>query len=316
MTQPLRWGILGTGGIAKKFAGQNRSAEHSHVVAVGSRRQESAEAFTKDFGGRAVAGYQQLLEDEDLEAVYVSLPNALHCEWTIRALEAGKHVLCEKPIAANRAEAEQMFDAAERTGRVLVEAFMYRCHPAVQRFLDMARGGAVGEIRIIRSNFTFNRAEDPNDVRYQPELAGGALMDVGSYPINFSRALVGSEPTAMQVLKHCAATGVENFAVGSLQFGDDGPLAAFTCGMCVTSDRTTYVGGSEGYMAIDTPWISDGTFRIVRGDDTEVITAGGPLDQYALEAKVFGEVIRGEAVPWITREDSLGNMRVLDRLRG
>jgi predicted dehydrogenase len=314
MTHSLRWGILGTGGIAKKFAGQIQHVSHADLVAVASRTQASADAFTAEYGGKAYAGYENLLADDQVEAVYVSLPNALHCEWTVRALEAGKHVLCEKPLASNTTEAEQMFAAAEKHDRTLVEAFMYRCQPAVQKFIEMARSGAVGEIRIIRSHFTFNRSPDPTDVRYQTDLAGGALMDVGSYPINFARAIAGSEPTAMQALMHWFETGVDSYTVGSLQFGE-GPLCAFTCGMCVTSDRTTYVGGSEGYLAIDMPWMSDGTFRLVREGQEQLFTEQQYDDQYALEAKVFAEVVQGAAEPWISREDSLGNMRVLDQLR-
>ena len=305
---PLRWGILGTGGIARKFATQIQPVSHANLVGVGSRTRVAAEAFATEFGGRPYESYEQLLADDQVEALYISLPNSMHCEWTLKALAAGKHVLCEKPL-------EQMFATAHQHQRLLVEAFMYRCHPAVEKFLELAHGGAVGEIRLIRSHFTYNRPPNRADVRYQADLAGGALMDVGCYPLNFMRALAGSEPTAMHAVAHKFETGVDSYTAGCLQFGE-GPLGAFTCGMCVTSDRTTFVGGSEGYMAIDMPWMSEGTFRVVRGTEQEDFRLGQLADLYAIEADRFAAAIRGEIEPFITQADTLGNMRVLDHLRG
>jgi len=314
MTEPLRWGILGTGRIARKFAGQLPQTDRAELVAAGSRSGDSALAFVEQFGGTPHADYDRLLADPRVEAVYNSLPNALHREWTIRALEAGKHVLCEKPMAVTVAEAEEMFDAAKRHARLLVEAFMYRCHPAVEELLQTVRRGAIGQLKLIRTHFTFNRPGPVDDVRYQPGLAGGSLMDIGCYCVNFARAIVGREPTGVHALAHLHSSGVDDYAAGMLDFGGH-VLAAFTCGMTVDADRTTYAGGSEGYVVMDTPWFSDGTFTLVRGDQRETIRAEAAKDLYALEAEAFAAAVCGEAEPWISPADTLGNVHVLAELR-
>ncbi|MBI1374348.1 MAG: gfo/Idh/MocA family oxidoreductase [Phycisphaera sp.] len=324
MADPLRWGVLGTGNIARKFATQIQHTAHSRFTAVGSRTDVSAGRFANEFGGadrvHAHGSYDAMLADPDVDAVYISLPNGMHHEWTIRALEAGKHVLCEKPLASNAEQAAEMFDVAERTGKLLVEAFMYRCHPAVRKVLELIRGGAIGDVRLIRSNFTFNRPAKPDDARYQADQAGGSLMDVGCYCVNFIRAVAGREPTDVHAIGHIHQLGTDDYAAGTLRFGDD-LLATFTCGMTVFSDLTTCVAGTDGYLVIHHPWFSNGRFEIVRGmpqdpnAPREVHTEGGPTDLYDIEARAFGQAVRGEAPPWITREDSLGNQRTLDAMR-
>ncbi len=316
MANPLRWGILGSGNIAGKFAVQLPQCARARMAAVGSRSAGSAERFAEQFGGIAYPSYDALLGDGSIDAVYVSLPNSLHREWTVKAMEAGKHVLCEKPIASNTTEAIEMFDVARRSGRVLVEAFMYRCHPAIEKLISMVREGAIGQVKLIRSHFTFNRPDAPKDVRFQFDLAGGSLMDVGCYCINLCRALVGSEPTAMHAVAHRHTSGIDDYAAGCLDF-DGQTLAAFTCGMTVEADRTTFIGGSEGYLEIDTPWFSDGTFTLVtdKGDHRQTIRAAAEMEPYALEADTFAAVVQDGAEPWISESDTLGNMRVLDELR-
>ncbi len=315
MSKPLHWGILGTGRIARKFAGQLGEASRAKLVSVGSRGVESAKDFAGQYGSPAVGDYDAVLADPQVEAVYISLPNSLHHRWTIRALNKGKHVLCEKPIAGDAAEAEEMFDTARRCGRVLVEAFMYRFHPAIGRLIETVRGGAIGDVKLIRSHFTFNRL-DPADVRFQPRLAGGSMMDVGCYCINLSRALAGGEPTAVHAAAHLHASGVDDYAAGTLDFGGQ-TLAVFTCGMSVEADRTTYIGGSEGYIAIDCPWFCDGSFTLVtdKGDTRHTVRVEATAGLYALEADGLAAAAHeGVDVP-VTEADSLGNMRVLDQLR-
>ena len=314
MAEELRWGILGTGNIARKFAAQLPGSKRGELVAVGSRNEESAIRFANEYGGAPRSPYEGVLADAKVDAIYNSLPNSLHAEWTIRALEAGKHVLCEKPIASDAAEAETMFQAAERTGKKLVEAFMYRSHPAVKRFIGMAREGAIGDLRLIRSNFTFQRAADAKDVRYQRELAGGSIMDVGCYCVNFARAITGGEPVSATAFAHLHETGVDEYAAGLLKFDDD-IFCTFTSGMTTKSDLHTVVAGSEGYLRIDTPWFTDGTFTLVRGDQTEEFALDPATNYYAMEADAFaGHVLDGDK-PSITAGDSIGNMRVLDDLR-
>jgi predicted dehydrogenase len=305
---------VGTGGIARKFAAELPQTPRAELVAVGSRKAESADTFAGEFGGTAYAGYERLLADSKVDAVYNALPNAMHHPWTLRALECGKHVLCEKPMAANTAQAEEMFDAAQRAGRVLIEGFMYRCHPGVQMLIQTVRDGRIGKLKLIRTHFTTAIHPAPENVRYQPALAGGSLMDVGCYCINLARALAGGEPTAMWAVANVVPSGVDDYAAGILQF-PEGALCAFTCGMTVHADRTTFIGGSEGFIAMDTPWLGDGTFKLFKKGKRETIQVAADIDRYALEAEAFAAAVQDGAPPWISKADTLGNMRVLDELR-
>jgi predicted dehydrogenase len=314
MSDKVRWGVMGTGGIASKFAGQMPDASESVLVASGSRSQESADAFAEKFGGRALGSYEALLADPDVEAVYISLPNSMHHPWTIKALEAGKHVLCEKPIAANAQQAAEMFAAAKQHDRVLIEAFMYRCHPAVQEAIRRVRNGDIGDVKLIRSHFTFQRPVNTADVRYQSDLAGGSIMDVGSYCVNFSRALAGREPERVHAIANICETGVDDYAAGTLDFGN-GTLAVFTSGMTVQADRTTFVGGSEGFLAFEMPWFCEGKFTICKDGETETVQLGSLSSQYAMEADAMAKVLREGAAPFMTEQDTLGNMTALDQLR-
>jgi len=230
-------------------------------------------------------------------------------------LETGKHVLCEKPLAANVAEAEEMFEAADRAGRLLVEAFMYRHHPAVAGLIQAVHGGTIGRLKLIRAHFTYNRPPDTRDIRYQPHLAGGSLMDVGCYCINFARALTRSEPSAMQAVARLHPSGVDEYAAGTLRFGD-GPLCVFTCGMTVEADRAACVCGSEGYIVIESPWFSDGTFKLTAAGQRRTVSSQAAMGLYALEADAFAAAVQDGDEPVVSKADTLGNMRVLDELRG
>ncbi len=309
----MKWGVLGTGKIAGKFAAELRAADGQTLVAAGSRKQATAAQFCLEHGGKPLASYEQLLDEPSVEAIYISLPNTLHHPWTLKALRAGKHVLCEKPMATSADQAEEMFAAAKKNDRILVEAFMYRSHPVMPKLLQAIHDGAIGDVRLIRSHFTYHRESSANDVRYQADLAGGSLMDVGCYCINFARAVAGREPNRVHVSAHSHEFGVDDYAAGTLDF-PGGIFAVFTCGMTVHADRTSYIGGTEGYLQIDTPWFSNGRFDIVRPDGTETVTASSDKGPYALEAEAFARAAAG-AKPWITAEDTLGNMRVLDELR-
>jgi predicted dehydrogenase len=313
----LRWGILGTGNIAKKFAAALPESETGELVAVGSRGLDSAQAFAGEFGGHGVAGYQALVDDEEVEAVYLALPNGLHKEWSISAMQAGKDVLCEKPIALNAVEAEEMFAVATETGRILIEAFMYRAHAQSQRLIETVRGGAIGELRLMRSNFSFPREISSTDARLVPEQGGGALMDVGCYCVHLARQLAGTEPTEVKAVAHLHPMGVDDYASGTLKFGDDF-LMTFTCGMGVGSDGGTHLAGTKGRVAVDRFWLcQEEGFEIlsVAGESKRWVVVEDKRPLYAVEADAFAAAVRGEVVPWITAADSIGNMRVLDALR-
>ena len=198
----VKWGILSTANINLKFLAGAREAESVEIIAVASRDRDSARRYAREHSiERPYAGYEALLRDPDVEAVYISLPNALHLPWSVEALEAGKHVLCEKPLARRTADVERAFDTAQRAGRVLMEAFMYRHNPQTRRLVELVEGGAIGRVRMIRAAFSFV-TRTASDVRLSAALEGGALMDVGCYCVSAARLLAG-EPeqlTAQQAL--------------------------------------------------------------------------------------------------------------------
>lgn len=310
----LRWGILGTGMIAGRFAADLPHSLTGRLAAVASRSADSALAFASLHGGQAVTGYETLLARTDVDAVYVSLPNALHHEWTLAALEAGKHVLCEKPMAPGEAEARQMFAKAEEKGRILIEAFMYRAHPQTALIHQTIAKGAIGEIKLIRTNFTFRRDASRDDARYQPGPGGGSLMDVGCYCVDFTRTLLGAEPDRVECLAHRHEFGVDDYAAGLLGFAN-GTLATFTCGMTVLSDQTAHIAGTEGRIEISRFWQGKEGFSLVSPDgkvERFGVHEGRPI--YAVEADAFAEVVAG-APNWNTPENTLGNLRVLEELR-
>jgi xylose dehydrogenase (NAD/NADP) len=329
--QRLRWGILGTGNIARQFAAGVAAAHRSAVVAVASRSADSAMAFARQFGiPSAYGAYDELLTNPSVDAAYVSLPNTLHHPWTLRALRAGKHVLCEKPLAASTAEAQEMFDAAARAGRLLVEAFMYRSHPLTHAVLDTIRGGEVGRVKLIRTSFCFRTSKLAGNIRFDPSLAGGALMDVGCYCLNFSRLIAGAEPDRFEVFGRLNESGVDDLAGGLLHFPDD-VIATFQCGLLVQADNTATVSGDGGYVEIPVPWKpprENAAYVVARSTppkmdgvagaaqkprDTRHVSA--PTELYGLEADDFAASVFDGAPVRVTRDDSLGNMRLLDAMR-
>jgi len=311
---PLRWGILGTGMIAGRFAADLPSSRSGRLAAVASRSAESATAFTKKYGGEPVTGYEALLARADVDAVYISLPNALHHEWTLAALDAGKHVLCEKPMALSEAEAREMFDRAEATGRILIEAFMYRAHPQTRLIHETVASGAIGEIRLIRTNFTFNRAASPQDARFQAGPGGGSLMDVGCYCVDFTRTLLGAEPNRVECVAHRHEFGVDDYAAGVLGF-PNGALATFTCGMTVLSDQTAHIAGTEGRLEVTRFWQGKEGFSLVSPKGrVKKFSVKEKRPIYAIEADAFADVVAG-APNWNRPENTLANLRVLEQLR-
>lgn len=333
MTAILRWGILGTGNIARQFVAGLKTARRASVVAVGSRERSSAEQFVSAQSFSATVGsYDDVLRAADVDAVYVSLPNSMHHEWTIKALRAGKHVLCEKPIASNEREAAEMFDVADQTGRLLVEAFMYRSHPMILAALDAVSRGEIGRVKLIRSSFCYNTKRVDGNIRFEASLAGGALMDIGCYCANFSRAIAQSEPVSMHATGHLHASGVDDLAAVTLSFPDD-IVASFTVGMGLQADNSAYICGDEGYIEIPIPWkppAADATFTVARQTPPKMDLAArttplppprelrsfdAGIDLFACEADDFAATVLDGTPPRITRQDSVGNMIVLDALR-
>jgi predicted dehydrogenase len=329
----LRWGILGTGNIARQFSAGVRESGRGELAAVGSRSAAAAEIFAAEFGvPLALEGYDRLIQQPNIDAIYVSLPNSLHHQWTIAALRAGKHVLCEKPLASNAPEAEEMFEAAETTGRVLVEAFMYRSHPLTLAVAEAVAAGTIGQLRLIRTSFCFRTAKTEGNVRFSAELAGGSLMDVGCYCVNYSRFFAGSEPSGVHAIGRLHASGVDEMAAGTMRFAN-GLLASFTCGMTVQADNTAYLCGTDGYIETPVPWkppSAEATFIVARSipprmdggvapanpappRDVRHVSVQGHL--YGIEADDFAAAVLDSRPPRLSRRDSVGNMRVLDDMR-
>lgn len=310
---PVRWGIVSTAHINRLVIPPAQSSEKCDLIAVASRDSARAEAYTREWGiERAYGGYEALLEDPDVEAVYISLPNSLHCESSIRALEAGKHVLCEKPLSRRSAEVEAAFDAADRAGRLLMEAFMWRHHPQTRKLTGLIDGGVIGRPRVIRSAFSFTVGGDPDNVRLLPELDGGALMDVGCYCVNGSR-LLGGEPRHLAGAQVLGPSGVDVLFSGAMLL-EDGVTAHFDCGLVLPSRDELEVVGEEGSLFLDDPWHAhEPTIEIHRDGAVERVEAER-ANSYQLELENLSEAIRGEGEPLLGRADAIGNARALEAL--
>jgi D-xylose 1-dehydrogenase (NADP+, D-xylono-1,5-lactone-forming) len=282
------------------------------LVAVASRDQARAREYAREWEiPRAFGSYDELLADPEIEAVYISLPNTLHCEWSIRALEAGKHVLCEKPLTRHPDEAVAAFDAADRTGLQLSEAFMYRHNPQTKRLQALVAEGAIGDLRLVRSVFSYS-LYDPDNIRLRTDVEGGALMDVGCYNVSGSR-LLGGEPTRAFGEAWFGPSGTDWVFAGTLRFPDD-VLATFHCGTALPSHDELEVIGSEGSLFLDDPWHCETpAIELRRGDKVELIQLER-ADSYRLELENMSDAIRGEGELLLGREDALGQARALEAL--
>ena len=307
----LRWGILSTANITDKLLDSGTDQE---FVAVGSRDGARAEAYAREKGiARAHGSYEALLADPDIEAIYNPLPNALHVEWSIRALEAGKHVLCEKPLSRRPEDVDRAFDVAEREGRVLAEAFMWRHHPQVARARELLDGGAIGDLRIIRAHFAFPVA-DPDDIRLQPSLDGGGLMDVGCYCVSGCRTLAGAEPERAWAELIPGGHGVDVALAATLRFPGD-VLAHLDCGLSYPGGSRLAAAGTEGSFALADPWHgNDAVIELRRADGSVERIEAGPANSYALELADFEAAVRGERPPLLGRDDALGQARTIAAL--
>ena len=328
----LRWGILGTGNIAKQFAEGVRQSRTGQLAAVGSRSAQSAGGFAKTFDVPAAhPSYDALLADPSFDALYLSLPNTMHHEWAIKALRAGKHVLCEKPISVTAAEAREMFAVAKECGRVLIEAFMFRAHPQTLKAVELVRSGAIGNLKSIRTSFCYRVRKTDGNIRFDPSLAGGALMDVGCYCLSFSRLIAGDEPTQIfgSAIRH--VSGVDEQTAALLAF-PGGVSATFTVGMMTQADNAAYVCGDEGYLKIPVPWKPPaGGGQVIVCQSTPpkqdnpaarpvtpepvVHAVGDDRNVYAVEADAFAACIFDGASPFVSESDSVGNMLAIEALR-
>jgi D-xylose 1-dehydrogenase (NADP+, D-xylono-1,5-lactone-forming) len=308
MTEPVRWGLLSTARINEAILEGARQSERTEVVAVASREQARADDYARERGlERAYGSYEELLADDDIDVVYNSLPNSLHVEWSVRALEAGKHVLCEKPMDRRVEAVERAFDTAERVDRLLMEAFMYRHHPQTQKASELVRDGAIGELRQLRSRFSFTLADEA-DVRMLPELDGGALMDLGCYCISMQRLLAG-EPETVFGFQRMGGRGVDVGFTAVLRFGDD-VFGEFQCGFDLPEGNGLEAIGSDGTLVVRDPVRCRDPHVDVNGERIDV----EDVDRYYLQVENFSAAVRGEAEPLLGRDDALGQVRVIEAL--
>jgi xylose dehydrogenase (NAD/NADP) len=313
----VKWGIVSTAHINRLFLAGARESPDLEILAVASRDQPKAERYAHDNGiERAYGKYDALLNDPDIDAVYISLPNSLHIDWTISALEAGKHVLCEKPLSRHASEVDRAFKTAERNDRLLMEAFMYRHNPQTRRLSELVAQRAVGKIRIIRAAFGF-AANDPTNVRLSPALDGGALMDVGCYCVSGARLIAG-EPEPERVAAEQALggqnDGVDVAFAGIMRFAGD-VTAHFDAGLALASQDLLEVVGDQGTLRLTDPWhCRKPGIDVIRSDDRIERIEIEPENSYRLEAENMSAAIRGEAQLLLGREDAIGQARTIEAL--
>lgn len=311
-----RWGILSTANIGRTaMIPALQSSTMAEVTAVASRNTENAQSFADELGiPRTYGSYEALLTDPEIDAIYIPLPNHLHKPWTVRAAEAGKHILCEKPLALTAEECQEMIAAAKANGVQLMEAFMYRYHPRIMSARQMVRDGAIGELKTIESAFTY-RKEDQTDIRFQPEMGGGALMDVGCYCVNLSRLMAGREPVAVHAHMHLSSTGVDDQLIGLLDFGG-GLFAHFDCAMNQEDRQRSLLAGTHGYLELPScfnPGVVETHIHEHRGREVSQLHSFPEVNMYRLMAEDFMRSIAGQP-PAFPVEEVLGNMRTIEAL--
>ena len=327
MSDKLQWGIISTGRISGVFAKNLVPSETGELLAVASRTQAAADKFGEEYNvPRRYGDYQALLDDPDVQAVYISTPHPMHAEWAAKAAEAGKHILCEKPLATDCSEAMAIIEAARRNDVFLLEAFMYRCHPQTAKIVELIRSGAIGEVRVIQATFSFHAHYDPQARLFNPELAGGGIMDVGCYCTSMSRLVAGAalgrpfaEPIEVRGMGHLGETRVDHYAIGILKFPND-IVAQVSTGVQLGQENAVRIYGSKGSIYVPSPWFCQEHTEIVlsrQGKDPETIALDTPLTSYTLEADMLARHIpeRQAPPPAMTWDDSLGNMRTLDSWR-
>jgi xylose dehydrogenase (NAD/NADP) len=311
-TSPVKWGIISTADINRKVIPGAHASPKVDLVAVASRDEARAAEYATQWEiPRAYGSYEALLADDEIEAVYISLPNTMHVEWSIKSLEAGKHVLCEKPFTRHPDEVDEAFDVAERTGRHLTEAFMWRHNPQTKRLAEIVAEGVIGELRLIRSAFSYSLYDETN-IRLRTDVDGGALMDVGCYNVSGSR-LLGGEPERVWGEAWYGPSGTDWVFTGTMRFPND-VIATFDCGTALPERDELEAIGSEGSVFLDDPWhCNNPVLEIRRPDGVELFPVDG-ADSYRLELEDLSDAIRNGSQPLLGRADALGQARALAAL--
>ena len=325
------WGILGTGNIARIFAKGIVNSNTGKLFAVASRNLSKAQDFGKEFDVPFQYGsYEALIADPGVQIIYIALPNILHAEWAIRAINAGKHVLCEKPLAINHTKAQVIVEAARHKGVFLMEAFMYRCHPQTAKLIELLRAKVIGDVRVIQATFSFQADPDPDNRALSNDLGGGGILDVGCYAVSMVRLISGvalnkeyAEPIDVYGVGHVGAISrIDEWSICCLKFPND-ILAQISTGVYLAQENVVRIFGSEGNIYIPSPWVPGGREPAVtkifvqkRGQNSpqEFITET-KMGLYSIEADMVVNSIKLGQASVMKLDDSLGNMRTLDRWR-
>jgi D-xylose 1-dehydrogenase (NADP+, D-xylono-1,5-lactone-forming) len=316
--QPVRWGILSAANIGVSSVGPAiLAAENAELVVVGSNYARSAaEKYAFAPNVRIERSYQKVIDDPEIEAVYVPLPNGLHAEWAIKAMEAGKHVLCEKPMAATREEGEMIADAAQAHNVRLMEAFMYRFHPQTQWVIEQIRQGLIGQLRLVRSSFTINILSRPDDIRFKPELAGGSLMDVGCYPLNLCRAVFGRTPESVVARVHTrGVTSVDYSTSAILDYGE-GCFGLIDSSFEMLQRQGAEIVGERGIITIPVPFTPGGNEMtvFVFSDGQIREQSFSAIDQYRLQVEHFSHCVRTGEEPQLSVGETLENLGTIEAI--
>jgi xylose dehydrogenase (NAD/NADP) len=312
MTKAVKWGILSTADINRKLLTGAAESDDVDVLAVASRDLPRAEEYARTWGiDRAYGTYDDLLADPEIEAVYIPLPNTMHSEWSIRALEAGKHVLCEKPFSRHIGDVERAFDAADAAGLHLSEAFMYRHHPQTARLAALVASGAIGELRVIRTAFSYS-LYDAENIRLRTDVEGGSLMDVGCYCVSGAR-LLGGEPESVVGAAHVGSSGTDWVFTGLMRFPGD-VVALFDCGTALPDRDELEAIGTKGSRFLDDPWHCQKPVIELRRDGSVERIEVEAANPYRLELEDMNAAIRGERPPLLGRADALGQVRAIEAL--
>lgn len=328
MTDKLNWGILGAGGIAKTFARGVQGSATGQLVAVGSRAQESADKFADEFGiPNRHASYEALLADPQVQAVYIATPHPMHAEWAIKAAEAGKHILCEKPLTMNYHSAATVVHAARENDVFLMEAFMYRCHPQTAKIAELVREGAIGKVQMIQATFSFQAGFNAESRIFNSALGGGGILDVGCYATSMARLIAGAangqdfiEPLEVKAVGHLGESNVDEYTALVAKFPGD-IVAQLTTGVRVNGDNVVRVFGTEGSILVQDPWIPSRNgepTKIVlnqNGKEKQEIVIEVPAGVYSLEADTVARNIEARQSREMSPDDTLGNLQMMDKWR-
>lgn len=306
-TRPLNWGLLSTARINRALFAPLRASPRNRLLAVASRTQDKAEAYARQNKiPRLHGSYEALLADPEIDVVYNPLPNHLHAEWTIKAVEAGKHVLCEKPLALSLAEVDAIAAAARKHGRVVAEAFMYRTHAQTLKVREIVESGRLGRVRLVRGSFSFVMT-NPDDYRWKPEMGGGGLWDIGCYPLSFTRAALGAEPLQVFGWQVTGPTGVDEAFAAQLRFPDD-VFAQFDCSIKVPYHVFMEIVGEEATLIVPQPFNPGAREKLFlsRGGKNETINVRG-TEPYLSEVEDMAEAVLHGRPPVVSLDDSRAN---------